>query len=155
MARLLRPHIPISVRVKVAERQVRDHHLLSAAILDGYDPVISKGKWLKILLWHLFGDEPFHLDHDPALVNRQFNERTQTYTPDANDPKYLIYRTKTDHDIKTRIRGDGALRSDLSQARYNKQVAKNRDPGKPKRKWNSRPLRSASRWPKKEMRQSR
>lgn len=71
------------------------------------------------------------LDHDPALRIREFNERryravmdafqsgrittrerwrrvASCYTPNANDPTSLIYRSETDHKLKTNVRGDGA-----------------------------------------------
>jgi hypothetical protein len=52
-----------------------------------------------------------HLDHDPALVLREFNPRTGKYTPDANDPAYLVYREKSDHQQKTTGRKPGAERT--------------------------------------------
>ena len=165
MARLFRPHIPVSVRVAVATRAF----LAQGWLLPYRPPGESDTRWLRKALTalsvHLCG--PLHLDHDPALVNR--TRRTvagkTVYSPDANDPRFLVYRTKVDHDIKTRVRGEGAKRSDLSQARYLKNVAKNRRakkshknptlrkiakrPSKYNRKynWPSRPLRSAKRWP--------
>jgi hypothetical protein len=63
-------------------------------------------KRLSILLGHL--PQGAQLDHDPALILRPFNERTGKYTPDANDPAYLIYRDKDDHLQKTTGRKPGA-----------------------------------------------
>lgn len=168
--KIFRPYIPLAVRVLVAERQMRAAG--NGEYLTG--PGWPLARRLQDALHLLFADQPCHLDHDPALVNRPFNKRTGKYTPDANDPTALVYRTKTDHEIKTRVRGVGAQRSDLGQARYNKKVARNRekrlhrpkqavsrkthpgssgfpissDKSKPKRKWASRPLQSASRWRK-------
>jgi hypothetical protein len=104
---------------------------------------------LKGCLVALFGDKPAQLDHDPALVNRKLRkwplDGSAVYIPDANDPDYLVYREKHDHDIKTRVRGDGAQLSDLAQARKRKRKLK----PKRKYKWPSRPMKGASRWPKK------
>lgn len=157
--RRFRPYIPLKVRVRVAERQLRvKDERLARSVLYGlvYD---TERRKLTVLLGCLFDREPCHLDHDPALVNRRWNSRTKDYVPRANDPEHLIYRTKIDHDIKTRIRGIGAQRSDLGQARYNKRVARNRSRKSAKvdrikhdghlglKTKVSRPLRSANRWP--------
>ena len=66
-------------------------------------------KRLSILLGHLPAGA--QLDHDPALILRPFNERTGKYTPDANDPAYLIYRDPADHLQKTTGRKPGAERT--------------------------------------------
>lgn len=84
------------------------------------------------LLQMLFVDEPRHLDHQPALVLRDYNPRTERYTPDANDPEYLCYRTVTSHKLKTTIRGDGAQRSDISAMMHQRKMDENR--GKRKRR---------------------
>lgn len=147
MARLHRPHIPISVRVEVAERQCNQ-------IGWTRDPGAreqSAEKWLKAMLRVLFGDYPCELHHRPALVNRRRYVRNGKvfYDPPANDPAHLVYLAEDDHDIETRVRGVGAQRSDLGQRRYDKNVVKNRakiPPGKasgfPKR--SSRTKRRAS-----------
>ena len=128
--RLVRPYIPIAIRTKVAERQCGFEHS---------DKIIS-AKRLRGLLFILFAGEPHQLDHNPALINRPFNEKTGKYTPDANDSEFLIYRTKVAHNIKTRIKGDGAQLSDLAIARKRKKAERKKT--RPKRKWSSRP------WPK-------
>jgi hypothetical protein len=51
------------------------------------------------------------LDHYPALILREFSWRTRKYTPEANDPLHLIYRTKPNHDEKTFGRKPGAERT--------------------------------------------
>lgn len=130
--RLHRPYIPLSARVRVAERQIEQR---------GFFPDIigmecPQRERLDALLRFLFRDEPVQLDHDPALVNRKrrtMRDGRIVYTPDANDPLYLIYRTKAEHDIKTRVRGDGAQLSDLAIARKRKR--KERKAAKPKRRW--------------------
>lgn len=116
-------------------------------------PLRKEGETLEHLVDRLraflFGDRANALDHDPALVNRMRRSshkmvrgkmrKITIYSPDANDPKHLLYREAgpgSDHDIKTRVRGDGAQRSDLGQRRYNKRVARNRErcpPGKASR----------------------
>lgn len=150
--RVYRPYVPIAVRVQVAERQLKAKDAkLTASVLYGlvYDTDRRK---LTFLLGFLFGDAPHHLDHDPALVNRTWNNRTNDYQPRANDPEHLVYRTKVDHNIKTRVRGIGAQHSDLGLRRKNKALARNREKKtgrasdihaklrRPKRKWGpSRP----------------
>lgn len=163
--RLHRPYIPIAVRLRVAIRQ-----LFQAGVpwVGDYRESASAGllRALAALREVLGGN--LHLDHDPALVNRMRRTLPSgevVYSPDANDHRHLVYRSEVDHDIKTRVRGDGAQRSDLGQRRYLKRVARNRQPKAAKRtsqqkrrirakyqqkqKWPSRPLRSASNWPKK------
>jgi hypothetical protein len=88
--------------------------------------------------------EPLHLDHNPALENRRKVVRKGVhvdYDPPANDPAFLIYRTKHDHHIKTNVRGDGA--------QYSDRVLAKRERRRTKGKRKSRPLKSASRWPPK------
>jgi len=113
-----RPHIPLTVRVAVAERQVRATGsifwplYLSAMDKDsGLTEPWSLTRRLRVLLNELFADQPFQLDHDPALVLRKFNRRTGKYTPDANNPDYLVYRTTADHQQKTTGRKPGALKT--------------------------------------------
>jgi hypothetical protein len=98
-------------------------------------------------LYFLFGDRPCHLDHDPPLRVRKFNKRTGRYTPDANDPDYLVYRTAEDHRLKTNVRGDGAQFPDRVLIKRAKRLER-----KKKRKktlWPKRKLRSRSSWPPK------
>lgn len=145
MARLERPYIPLSVRVQVAARQLRERWLagdkLAGSVLyglslstdrDAGDPTMSDSKRLRALLGALFADRPCALDHDPALVNRRRVRRrvkgkmVTAYSPDANDPRYLVYRESgpvgggSEHDIKTRVRGDHGQLSDLGLARKEK-----------------------------------
>jgi hypothetical protein len=122
--KLIRPYIPIAVRVQVAERQVRE--------TSGYHPKsIEHPEWsmrfrLSAALEFLFGeDAKAELHHRPALCNR-WKSNTGEYVPAANDPEYLVYLVKGEHDIETRVRGVGAQRSDLGQRRYLKRLARNR-----------------------------
>jgi hypothetical protein len=108
--KLYRPHIPLTVRLQVAER-----HIKKIATEGGYLAVMTAALCIPekrirlgwMLNW-LFGDGPCHLDHQPALALRKYNPRTKRYTPDANDPDYLLYRDGHAHHIKTNVRGDGA-----------------------------------------------
>jgi hypothetical protein len=109
MARLKRPYIPLKVRIAAAERQA-DTRVIMRKIL-------PPRKYLLWLLNILFGAQQLHLDHDPPLMLRDFNKRTGKYTPDANDPEYLVWRTAAEHRIKTYVRGDGAQLSDAGKRR--------------------------------------
>jgi|SRR5215831_166257 len=113
--RLTRPYIPLGVKLEVAARQLLERgltsHLVTMAVSSwGHDRKLT---WM---LRQLFGDEPVHLDHDPPLWQRE-RKPDGTYEPDANDPKYLIWRTKEEHRLKTYVRGDGAQLSDAGQRR--------------------------------------
>lgn len=112
-----RPYIPLAIKLAVAERQ---------AIMAPM-PGANKRDRLQGILAMLFGSKEVQLDHTIALVNRKFNPRTGRYTPDANNPDFLVWRTKEDHDIKTRVRGDGAQHSDLALRRKSKRIARNRE----------------------------
>ena len=149
--RLYRPHIPINVRCRVAMRQLGELWIDDA--LEAHAGVL--GAFLARLLKKLaglLGEEKLHLDHDPALENRERHGegKNTRYTPPANDPEFLIYRTQQDHKIKTLVRGDGAQLSDAAIARKRKR--KERKATRRKTQWPKRPLRSASRWPKRKMR---
>lgn len=117
-----RPPIPDSVKVKVALRQCR---ILSAKtelwMLRSGDQSRPEPMrlWLKRLLWGLSTTllhcqpEDLRLDHDPPLRWRMFwnNPRLKPaarFSPNANSPDHLVYRTKEGHRIKTNVRGDGA-----------------------------------------------
>lgn len=130
-----RPHIPFSVRVKVAGRHLVERGIWTAEqlLLFEMSPIRAK-RILPWMLSALFGQQTIHLDHDPPLRAREFNERTGKYKPAANDPDYLVYRTAEDHKRKTNLRGDGAQYADRVLIKR----ARRRD--KPKRK--SRPISS-------------
>ena len=194
--RLCRPYIPFIVRCRVAARQIgwgeRSMDGQKAAIEmllclhrpdhGGEQGTTGYARLLRNILAELgpkLGCEPkdLQLDHDPALENRPFNKRTQKYTPDANDPDFLLYREKHAHKIKTLVRGDGAQLSDAAQARKRKraerkkhlqagsarrrqkrpsQVKRAADSGaKVRRKWPSRPLRGKTQWPRGQKMRSR
>lgn len=129
--KLHRPYIPIKVRLIVAERQAAD--AMTPNSFGVPVPILSRplpasgGKRLAALLGALFSG-PYQLHHRPALCNRRRSVRAGrvVYSPPANDPDHLVYLAVDAHGIETRVRGVGALRSDLGQLRYNKRVARNR-----------------------------
>lgn len=127
MARLYRPHIPLVVRIDVVHRQLQRMGK-ETVVFESETKKSQLDGLLRFLAWQLRCEPAdLRLDHDPALCNRQqfHNGRGEIvrYVPDANDPAHLIYRTKADHDIKTRVRGDGAQHSDLALRR----IAKRRE----------------------------
>lgn len=154
-----RPYIPLSIRVAVAERQYRDRQLETEEerlrSMDWYDFVCSKkpnGHKLFFLLHVIFGKGEAQLDHDPALILRKFNARTGRYTPDANDPAYLIYREKAEHQQKTTGRRPGASRtvttkgSDIGlKAKFAKLEKRTKASRRPKQKIPSRPFPDSKR----------
>jgi hypothetical protein len=92
-----RPHMPLSVKLEAAIRQL------------GLDPALCD------------------FDHDPALGLREFNEETKTYTPDANDPKFITVRARDgDHRIKTSGNGATSAGSDIHRIAKAKRLAKAR-----------------------------
>jgi hypothetical protein len=163
MSRLYRPYTSIEVRCRVAMRQ------LGEIFPDEFiaDNSRNLGAMLEMLLAKLAdllgcGVEDLRLDHDPALALRKkrshFVHKTKQwidfYTPDANDEHFLAYRphgTKFagSHDVKTRIRGDHGQFSDTALIkRERRRQKKQKKQTKRGKAWASRPLRSASRWPK-------
>ena len=125
MARLRRPYIPLSVRVEVAERQLREQ--MEEPHPRGRDastywmvyansaPYMPLGDRLRHLLNHLFPDGKFQLDHDPALSLRRYSAGHGRYYPDANDPNHLVYRAPGPHLQKTTGRKPGAERTVTSK----------------------------------------
>ena len=102
---------PLSVRVAVARRQFVEKWPdweLSFTLL-------NRTRQLAILLHRLFGNAPVALDHDPALILRDYDAAVSDvaarYTPHAHDPAFLIYREKADHQQKTTGRKPGAERT--------------------------------------------
>lgn len=113
--RLVRPHIPIGVRLEVIARQLQEagklYEVLTVVAL-----TMGPSARLAYLLKCKFGEEKVHLDHDPPLCLREIVEEG-VYRPAANDPEFLVYRTEQDHRIKTFVRGDGAQFSDAAKRR--------------------------------------
>lgn len=155
-----RPYIPVDVRCYVVLRQVGD--LWPDKLVE--ESRHNLGALLSEKLVHLaatLGCEvrDLRLDHNPALILREFNRRTGRYKPDANDWDFLIYRTAHDHHLKTNVRGDGALRSDTAARMHQRRMDENRGKRKrrPKAKIKSRSFASVSgaklrggkrKWPK-------
>lgn len=133
-----RPRVPVAVQIAVAERQLRERGTVPMfASLPGTQP--SAVHRLRSMLVALFGKEPCHLDHDPPLMLRW---RTAAgYSPDANDPEFLVWRTAEEHRIKTYVRGDGAQLSDMGKRR--KEIRRRKKAERPRRKWPKRKLRRA------------
>lgn len=132
--RLPRPHIPIAVRCRVAMRQLGLDEIEIIYQLEANARMF--GALHEHLMLNLAGRmncdvADFQLDHDPALENRELRwvrrkgKRVQVYTPDANDPDCLIYRTSEDHYFKTHVRGTGAQRSDTAEAKHWRKVRRN------------------------------
>lgn len=160
MPRLLRPHIPLEVRLRVALRQLGFVPTqIDAEVLDAKDPTRAPqyrgvGRVLKSALAVLaerLGCQAndLQLDHDPALENREklvlmpsgrrvrrivvpAGGQVLRYFPAANDPAFLIYRPKHAHHIKTNVRGDGAQYPDRVLAKRERRRAQ-RQAGKPSR----------------------
>jgi len=113
--RRVRPYIPLEVRVQVAERQLLNEvgsgktisvarWIAYQATKSSYSSKRNLGVLLSLLAAAL-GDV-LQLDHDPALILRQYKvDRRKPpaawYTPNANDPDYLVYRPIRDHLEKT------------------------------------------------------
>lgn len=151
MPRLYRPHVPVEVRCRVAMRQLGemwpDNVIEAVRAMRGG----SLGALLSVLLAKLAGllgcdVEDLRLDHDPALATRMRRTRAgkTLYSPDANDPAHLIYRTAHAHLIKTNVRGDAAQHPDrvlIKRARRKNRIGiKAAKKDSPKRKWPSRPF---------------
>jgi len=138
-----RPYIPLAVRVEVAERDVPKGawwELYSLAVERGR---LTLGKRLMILLGHL--PKGAQLDHDPALILRPYVDGF--YSPLANDPAYLVYREKAEHQQKTTGRKPGAERtittkgSDIGlKAKFAKLEKRTKASRRPKHKIPSRPF---------------
>jgi hypothetical protein len=176
MSRLPRPHIPLKIRVHVAERQfdaaksfAHENGERAASVFRSF---VDREHWkgrsslreqLDMFLRLLFGNQKAELHHRPALVNREKIKRGGIivgYRPPANSPAHLFWLPEADHDVETRVRGQHGQHSDLGLARKNKRIAKNRAKGQARRKASgfpkrpsqvkqitSRPLRSANRLP--------
>lgn len=132
--KLVRPFIPVKIRLDVIARQLQEsrqlYDVLTIAVL-----TLKDSERLDRLIKAKFGDEKVHLDHDPPLCLREIIDAERgLYRPDANDPKFLVYRTAEDHRVKTFIRGVGAEFSDAAKRRRKlKQERKENEPPRPSR----------------------
>lgn len=159
------PMPPLSVRVKVAERQFDTAFPNGRQVYDLLVPRWSLTRRLQWLLFSLFKVEhrkggisvhyatgPHALDHNPALILRPYNPRIKDvaarYTPHAHDPDSLEYKRRGAHDEKTFGRKEGAAKtvttkgSDIwVKTKFNR--LEGRTKKKPKRAWpKGRKLRS-------------
>ena len=172
MPKLYRPHVPLSVRVEVASRQLRRQFGKPGTvklIQKEYDTWALQLAHLLFWLAKAFGCEvsDLRLDHfDPPLAARQRTGegKATRYVPDANDPEHLEYRPHgvefdRSHDVKTRIRGDHGQYSDVvlikRERRRQKREAEQADAKnlkKKRRNWRSGsgPKKPAAKrpWPK-------
>lgn len=154
-----RPYIPLAVRMQVAERQFNAFAKTSDhpnVVL--FRDEVDRAHWkrtepladqLRALLTMTFGDSPPHLDHDPPLRTRLYNPRLKDvaarYTPNANDPNHLTYRTEHEHRIKTNVRGEHGQHPD--RVLIKRERKRERKYRKPVPTFRRRKLRSANRWP--------
>lgn len=158
---LFRPYIPMTVRVAVAERQMREKgsafwllYLSGTQAAEKLNQPWSLTRRLRVLLGELFPYGNYQLDHDPALEQRHLMHKRKTgtvvYRPEANDPDHLVYRTKALHLMKTTGRKPGAEKTATSKGsdvwiaqKFRKLEGKN----KPRRKQKiaSRPFQRAKR----------
>jgi hypothetical protein len=130
--KLKRPYVPLHVRLDVIARQLQYEGRLMD-VLTVVALTMKNTDRLAYLLKAMFGDEKVHLDHDPSLVLRHYDEETGKYTPDANDPMHLVYRTAEQHREKTFLR-NGADFSDAAKRRRKiKQERKEKEPPRPSR----------------------
>lgn len=106
-----RPYIPIGIRIQVAARQYRERFGSSDSYLSFMRQRPGRRKRLTWLVAKLFPGVIVQLDHDPALILRLFDRETGKYTPDANDPAWLVWREKAQHQEKTTGRRPGASRT--------------------------------------------
>lgn len=144
-----RPHIPVEVKCRVALRQLFGNADLIPFIRPMGRALIAMRTDLALKLGCQVGD--LRLDHNPALRLRPYNPRIKNvarrYTPNANDPNAMLYRSAHDHHIKTNVRGDGAKRSDTSEIKRERRREKPKR--KSKRRWGSRPIQARKNaWPK-------
>lgn len=170
MPRLYRPHIPLSVKCEVAERQLAQSIVVFSFASVPERPLGLRLKGLLTALAERLGCKPedLRLDHDPPLgarpkARRGLGKKTY-YIPDANDPNHLGYRPHgPEHDgshlIKTNVRGEHGQHPDrvlikkqrlLEQGPKPKRGPKMRSPGfasKPgaKVRWPKRKFESRSR----------
>lgn len=146
MARLYRPHVPITVKIAVAERQVTELSRLAAPARPGWARLL----WLLDVIARKTGCEiaELRLDHDPALAARPLMHKRKTgtivYKPDANDPDHLFYRPHGpqhagSHLVKTNVRGDHGQHPDRVLIKKARRLEQSRNCETP---------RKASRFPK-------
>lgn len=157
MPRLLRPAIPLDVKLRVLCRQLGELFVEDVVAMAKENRCLGTLVKEKLaMLAQLLNCDPLdmRLDHDPALGAREkvFKRGVHVgYKPDANDPEHLIYRTEADHKRKTNVRGDGAQHPDrvlIKRERRRQreaEVALGLRKPKPKARIRSRPFPKAKR----------
>jgi hypothetical protein len=162
MARLFRPHIPLKVRCKVAERQLRERDP------EKYGYVVpgkkTAGNRLRVLLPWLaktFGCEvsELRLDHDPPLAARRVRFGRK-YIPDANDPAHLAYRPHGpehagSHLIKTNVRGDHGQHPDRVLIKKARRLERGPKPKRPTSFSRAKLRSQKQKWPKRKFEKRR
>lgn len=171
MTRLYRPYIPLSVRVAVAERQLRERVPAGKFryMFPGKSTYGNKLLALLPLLAKAFRCKlkDLRLDHDPPLgarprIRRGLGRKTY-YIPDANDPEHLNYRPHGpqfdgSHLIKTNVRGEHGQHPDRVLI---KKARRLENPGRAKKKARISTLRKTAKpapkrpWPKRKFEQRR
>jgi hypothetical protein len=154
-----RPYIPLSVRVQVAERQLRgmfngDQRSPIWWALNRTDGM-RLGDRLAVYIEALseaLGDV-LELDHDPALILRQYKvdrrkPEAAWFTPNANDPEHLIYRPLGDHGQKTTGRKPGAAKTITTKGSDIWLKTKFRRLEQPRKKPKAKIPQRAKPWPK-------
>lgn len=158
-----RPYIPLSVRVAVAERQLMalrgtqvthgwwDYYLYRCRS-GGHWSAAQRLKHLLPKLSEILGDV-LQLDHDPALILRQYKvdrrkPEAAWFTPNANDPDHLIYRTLGDHGHKTTGRRAGAAKTVTHKGSDSWLKTKFRRLEQPRKKPKAKIQQRAKPWPK-------
>lgn len=144
--RLVRPYIPLAVRIEVARHQLilREGTVRALSPLAKY-PAAAKVR-IGFLLECLFGDAKVQLDHDPPLGARKkimHSGEIIGYRPDANDPNYLVYRLAVDHQIKTNVHGEHGQHPDRVLIKRQRHIET------PRRERPKQKIKSANRWPPK------
>ena len=163
MTRLYRPYIPLSVRVAVAARQVKEAgHPFWELYVSGTEAAErmgapwTLGRKLRVLLLALFPHGGYQLDHDPALEQRKRKRvgqnRVFAYDPPANDPAHLVYRSEVGHLFKTTGRQPGAERTVTSKGsdvwlakKFRRLEGKTKGSQRPKQKIRSRGFQKGKR----------
>jgi len=161
MARLFRPAIPVKVKCRVLLRQLGEMFPDTVIVEHrrglGRLAEALEARLAEMLLCTV---NDLRIDHDPALAlrSRSGEGKATVYDPPANDPEFLAYRPHGtefagSHDVKTRIRGDGAQFSDLAlikrQRRREKKAAEAKQRNK-RQKFAARrqKIRGRWKWPK-------
>lgn len=148
--RLPRPYISMSVRCRVALRQLEISSPGDARKLKQRGLGVYLSELLKKLAEQLGCDvSELRLDHAPALALRKRvfrNGLHVDYVPPCDSPNDLIYRSLGAHLVKTNHHGDGAQHPD--RVLIKKARRQERGP-KPKRtNWPKRKMQGRSQWPK-------